>query len=357
MLNKIFINNYKCFHEAEIAMKSITVLCGVNSGGKSSLLQALLLGISTMKIRKKNGTLDLMHLPFGVKLYSFYEILYRKADKEEITVEISSNDKFNKVVFSPSDVIKADNEIKYVNYSKNRINVKNVWYLDANRSLAEYQEKGTLKNIILGEHFEYIAFILEQGRDVRFPVDKKRNFYNDDNKFFSIQVNEWLNFIMPGNQVGGYSEGRDNIVSLLFGANNKSHKNNVGFGVSFTLPILVAGLLAKSGDLLIVENPELHLHPKAQSNMMYFFERIAECGVQVVIETHSDHVVNGLRKTVVDDKCKLSPEEYLLYFFDDNSNWETIKLNNYAELDNWPKDFMEQGEDDLYFIRKARMQK
>lgn len=354
MVQEISIRNYKGFADENMNVCPITVLCGVNSGGKSSFLQALLLGISTL-IRKENqGILDLMHLPFGLKLFSFDEILYQDALEEEITVKITTESQEATAIFLPSDDERADNEIKYAVDNKEKFTFGNVWYLGAGRSLAEYQERGTRQNITLGDHLEYLAYILEQGREVSLPIDKKRNLHNQENNFFSIQVNEWLDYIMPGSQVGGYSEGRDNVVSLLFGQNKQSHKDNVGFGLSFTLPILVAGLLAKSGDLLMVENPELHLHPKAQSNMMYFFERIAECGVQVIIETHSDHVINGLRRTVVDDACGLSPKDYLLYFFDSNTNWESIHFDENAELDNWPKDFMEQGEEDLYFIRKAR---
>lgn len=355
MVEEIFIKNYKSFSEGNIKLSPITVLCGVNSGGKSSFIQALLLGISTLKHRTNQGTLDLMHLSYGLKLFSFDEILYKDALEEEISIEIFFESEQSKVIFTPSDDKRADNEVKYTSYKGENVgNLGSVWYLGADRSLAEYQEKGTCQNITIGDNLEYLAYILEQGREVKFPLDKKRNLRNEDNNYFSQQVNEWLDYIMPGNHVAGYSEGKENIVSLLFGQNKQSHKNNVGFGVSFTLPILVAGLLAKFGDLLVVENPELHLHPKAQSNMMYFFERVAECGVQVIIETHSDHVINGLRRTVVDNHCKLTHEDYLLYFFDANTNWEVIHLNGNADLDNWPKDFMEQGEEDLYFIRKAR---
>ncbi|HND20426.1 MAG TPA: AAA family ATPase, partial [Acidobacteriota bacterium] len=89
---------------------------------------------------------------------------------------------------------------------------------------------------------------------------------------------------------------------------------NMGFGVSYTLPIIVAGLLARPGHMLVVENPEAHLHPQGQSRIGRFLALLAAKGVQVLIETHSDHVLNGIRLAATDEH-PLQPENVLIHFF------------------------------------------
>src|SRR5262249_29200794 len=78
--------------------------------------------------------------------------------------------------------------------------------------------------------------------------------------------------------------------------------DNMGFGLSYALPILVAGLLAPVGGLLIVENPEAHLHPAGQSKLGRFLARVAGGGVQIIVETHSDHVLNGIRLAATEER-------------------------------------------------------
>lgn len=69
---------------------------------------------------------------------------------------------------------------------------------------------------------------------------------------------------------------------------------NTGFGTSMVFPILIACLTAKIGDTVIIENPEVHLHPKAQSKLADFFAFIAQLGVQVILETHCEHLIYKL---------------------------------------------------------------
>lgn len=355
MITKLHVQNYKCIQQGEFSLAPLTVLCGVNSGGKSSFLQALLLGEEALHTRQHEGLLDLMRLSFGVKLFSFEEIFNENAVEDFVAVGIQENGKEMEVRFFQQ--LDESNEVRYEMLSALKPNdSRKIWYLGADRRITEHQVRGNQQNLSLGENYEYLAYILELGRNTKVPVDKQRNRGDATNIFLSTQVNEWLDFLMPGSYVSGVSYGKDNMVSLLFDKTKSYHKTNVGFGVSFTLPVLVAGLLAKKGDVLIVENPELHLHPKAQSNIMYFFERLARCGVQVLLETHSDHIVNGLQKIIVDSQCGLKAKDVLIYFFDKNAKGQEIHLDQNAELNHWPDEFMDQEDKDLYFIRKHRKQ-
>ena len=88
---------------------------------------------------------------------------------------------------------------------------------------------------------------------------------------------------------------------------------HTGFGLTQVLPIVVASLSAGRDDLLLIENPEVHLHPAGQAAMGKFLAEVAGAGVQVIIETHSDHVLNGIRRAVKSDV--LSPGSVALHFF------------------------------------------
>lgn len=352
MIDRLRVHNFKCFENMQIECFPFMVLCGVNSCGKSSVIQAILLA---EEARWGGGTIDLMNMADGPDLYSFDEILYDNAEEEEIEIILTTKNKDIRYHFSSEE---NDNNILCELSEENCLFARRLgrlWYLGSDRTISQYQKRGNMKTITLGGENEYLGFILEKGRSGKIPVDKRRNLKDAENTLFLTQVNEWLDYILPGNQVMAATQGNDNLVSMRFGKEHKLHKTNVGYGVSFVLPILVSGLLAKEGDMVIVENPELHLHPKAQSDLMLFFARIVACGVQVIIETHSDHIVNGVRKAVVGDQCGLRAREAAIYFFDEKCQVHCITINDDAELSEWPKDFMEQEEMDLHYIRKMRL--
>jgi len=105
---------------------------------------------------------------------------------------------------------------------------------------------------------------------------------------------------------------------------NRFKPVNVGFGYSYLLPIVVSGLIAEPGDILIVENPEAHLVPSAQSRIANFLARVSRTGVQVFIESHSEHILNGLRIAV---KEKLfGHEETNIIFFEGDKEYSIRKI-------------------------------
>lgn len=295
MIDKLKLENFKCFPEMELKFGSLSILCGINSGGKSSVIQGLLLGIESVDTGKKKGNIDLMNSRYNMNLYSFEEILYDDADKERIGITLCADDTITSIEYSSEE---SDNNLKFNIISSGVLQKEKiqVWYLGSDRMIDQYQKRGNLEKLELGKNNEYIAYILERGRSNKLEADRKRNLNDKDNILFASQVNEWLDIIIPGNQVMAVTSGNDNLVSLKFGRDYKFHRTNIGYGVSFVLPIIVSGLLAKKGDILIIENPELHLHPKAQSELSLFLSVVANAGVQVLIETHSDHIVNGVRK-------------------------------------------------------------
>ena len=135
---------------------------------------------------------------------------------------------------------------------------------------------------------------------------------------------------------------------------------NVGFGITYALPILVSGLTVPEGGMLLVENPEAHLHAKAQSNMGYFLARMAAAGVRVIIETHSEHIVNGIRRMIVEGKTDMLHDDMTIYFFQ-NKNGEKnimeITMDDMGNLSEFPVDFFDQVRQDMSELMKLEFKR
>ena len=127
---------------------------------------------------------------------------------------------------------------------------------------------------------------------------------------------------------------------------------HVGFGLTQVLPIIVAALSRKREDLLLIENPEVHLHPAGQAKMGWFLSQVASAGVQVMIETHSDHVLNGIRRSAKDRV--ISADRVHIHFFKDrNQEGEQVVspiIDPAGNVDAWPSGFFDQFDKDLNYF-------
>ena len=125
---------------------------------------------------------------------------------------------------------------------------------------------------------------------------------------------------------------------------------NIGFGISYVLPIIVASLHAPEGSIVIIENPEAHIHPGAQAKLMELICKSAKNGVQFIIETHSDHIINGL---LVATKNKIIyPQDSSIYYFDRNEKKHATEAIHLPVLEGGkiqrpPKGFFDQLDIDM----------
>jgi predicted ATPase len=122
---------------------------------------------------------------------------------------------------------------------------------------------------------------------------------------------------------------------------------NVGFGYSYALPIIVSGLVAKPGERLIVENPEAHLHPYAQSQLIKFLAKVSATGVQVFIESHSDHVLNAMRIAVLDKVIEHGNLNVLYFDRSASQRVEQIPVKEDGSIEYWPVGFFDQTDKDF----------
>ena len=160
--------------------------------------------------------------------------------------------------------------------------------------------------------------------------------------------------VSPGTRLEIQSNPTLDLVSLQYsyGLSNPYRATNVGFGITYTLPIVVAVLSSVPGTLILIENPEAHLHPKGQAKIGELLALAASSGVQVVIETHSDHLLNGIRRAVHDSK--LDPKDVQLhYFYREEENVQSVTqvlsphMDADGRIDKWPEGFFDQAEKDL----------
>jgi len=132
---------------------------------------------------------------------------------------------------------------------------------------------------------------------------------------------------------------------------NRYRATNVGFGITYILPVIVAALASPVGTLLLIENPEAHLHPKGQVCRGDLLARAAHAGVQVVVETHSDHVLNGIRLAVRDGR--LQPDHVQMHFFrrpergGQANEVVSPRVDRNGRISSWPNDFFDQWDKSL----------
>ncbi len=111
-------------------------------------------------------------------------------------------------------------------------------------------------------------------------------------------------------------------------------------------------MIAKEDEILIIENPEAHLHPRAQSRIAEFFSKVASCGVQVIIESHSEHILNGLRVSALNPEIEINNDDLTINYFNESFDSSKLVMDEKGKIANWPNGFFDQQELDLAEIFK-----
>ncbi|MDF2556767.1 MAG: hypothetical protein K0R71_595 [Bacillales bacterium] len=379
-MDYIKIKNYKCFLDNKINFKKITILAGANSVGKSSVIQTILLLRQAIEKLKKNKTENvteqfkiILNGIYGLNLGSSDQIFSANGSGSEITFAIPLDNSEMCFRFNVNndkiylDFIDSMSELgkKVRNTGRETIFHDYFYYLNAERfgprSIQEILEMDKIGVGINGENTGYVY-------DVNFNknICENRAFIGNESKIllFQKQVEFWLDYITPGVKFKVDKIPDVNLVKMQLNRpafdTNYSSPYNSGFGISYVLPIIISGLTAVKDSLLVVENPEAHLHPGGQSRIGEFLARIANSGVQVILETHSEHVVNGIKKAAL--KGLIDTDSILINFFELSKDRDRVALHELtltrdAELNEWPKGFFDQESDDireLFRLRKER---
>ena len=134
-----------------------------------------------------------------------------------------------------------------------------------------------------------------------------------------------------------------------------SDLNNVGVGISQVLPVLLLCLGAPQGSCILLEQPELHLHPSVQSRLAELFIAVSQSGRQLILETHSEHIINRIRLAAAQER--LGIDEFGVIFLERDeygTSVSTISVQSDGRLDKWPKGFNDEAEKTLTQILRTR---
>ncbi len=367
METKLKISGFKCFSGDEFNLKKITVLTGSNGAGKSSLIQALLL--TRLAIEKNlrhhnandyllseewNDLLVPLNDGYMLKLGTIYDIIRDKENSQNIISITLDNELYQfSIPKDPNEntSIKVLFENKGIDYTIPFWRKKEFYYLNTERYGPRHSLEGN------STEFVHCGYQGERTAQVLVKISQDTEFFSAmiTDKAIKLDqlVNYWINVICPGVLISAIPlsslSAQIRVRSNVGGSEMLA--TNIGFGISYSLPIIVTGLIAKKGSVFIVENPEAHLHPKAQSNMGFFLGKVAEAGVKVIIETHSEHIVNGIRRAALSSEF-LKPNEVMIYFLEGFNNKQRLQkreigIEQQGNLSLFPKDFFDQVNQDL----------
>jgi predicted ATPase len=370
------INHFKCFDDSDIHLNRLTIMAGANGNGKSTAIQALLYLRRTIEhcgewlnsnyiFNKVNGLNVPLNGVYCLALGNSSFVLNRNYignilvlglfnEQEEFIIEYEADNREAKLWLTPVKVHKTE----VVNFP---IFKQQFYYLNAERigprinqplQFWDFPNAGWQ-----GENTGQLIAV-ENGY---YKIEDNRRFYNSETNFLQDQLNSWLGFIMPGVKIRVESSSKTLTAQVLienqFTASDPTLSTNLGFGISYILPIIATGLTAANGSYFIVENPEAHLHPSAQSKIGRFLAMVANSGVNVVIETHSDHIVNGLQLAVANKEIK-SGSVTINYFSCKEGNIQPeiqpISISDKGELSDWPGGFFDQTQIDFAELFKLR---
>ncbi|MBE8577480.1 AAA family ATPase [Vibrio sp. OPT18] len=144
-------------------------------------------------------------------------------------------------------------------------------------------------------------------------------------------------------------------------SNTKVSINNVGFGISQVLPIIVQSMALPEKSILILEQPEIHLHPTVQAKIFDFLHALHKKGISTIVETHSDHLITRMRRRVAESESELEKIINLIFveYSKDNNNtkYSKMSLDELGNFNLWPDGFFDQYDKDVRAILKAQISK
>lgn len=367
MLRELHISSFKCFDNLILPLGQLTLLSGMNGGGKSSVIQALVLLTQTFEQREWGRSL-LLEGP-QLALGNVADVLNQSSSRRHLSLGAASQHEKVLWTFKASDrrALAIDLESVFVNDQPQELGDLVRWLLPAS-----YAEQSDVVSSL--RRLSWITAERTGPRELLPLKDAEGHTHVGHRGELAAGLLYWceqltvrpelcLSHLPPTlfHQVRGQMQlffpGCDLRVSPVEGASavtlrlrNDSRADfqrpqNVGFGLSQLFPIVVALLSAKPDDILLIENPEVHLHPKAQQSIGGLIAQTAASGVQVVVETHSDHVLNGIRLAVKSGQVPCG--EVAIHFFtplgaEGEINKLSPTINSEGRLDAWPEGFFDQ---------------
>ncbi len=374
MIDRLTITNFKAFAAADLPLGSYTLLSGLNSSGKTTVLQALAL------LRQAYDQ-DMLHAPDGsagfplngdlVQLGTGRDVLHEdyvaeQGEEPEIGFRLSAPDvtpgewrarygrEDDLLVLSAAAPVNTKGSTRMPKDGPDAFTVFNdgFQYLRADRvnQAVTYPRSHEMsaRRGFLGAHGEFTVDYLGQHQDdvVRHDV----LHHPDASPRLLEQVEAWMSEICPWVRIQATAIELTDLMLLGFQFTRAGQvvsaprrPTNVGFGLGYALPIVVACLTVKPGAMLLMENPEAHVHPQGQSAMARLTCAAATAGAQVIVETHSDHILNGVRLAV--KRGQIPADDVILHYFDrqdDGVHIVSPVMGADGMLSQWPPGFFDE---------------
>ena len=378
MISEIILKNFKSHQDTQLSFKNLNILTGVNGTGKSSLTQSLLLLRQSFKHNRLRRGVQLNKPLVDIGLGK--DALFQSAEEDIIRCAIKNGD---------NNTLGWDIEVPDKRLDATFLNFKN----KPTKSTGELE-----KFALFNEHFQYLSaerlapqesyekddYEVETEKQLSKERGKGEliahylNYYGlkkgisypmllhpmNTNPNLLSQTNSWLREISPNVNVAITDKEKYFEISYNFDVTDGFRTNdfraeNVGFGITYALPIIVAILSAEKGSLIIIENPEAHIHPSGQSKLSELMAIAAQCGIQLIIETHSDHIINGILvavKKFEETKRGIDFKNVKLYLFERSESGHSTAVKNIEVLSGGriqspPKGFFDQIALDRKYLR------
>lgn len=345
MINILQIKGFKSFIDKPIDLAGLTLLTGLNNSGKSSVIQAIRMFSSAF-----NGGSPL--LP-GHGAVSELRSKYVNANQDiEIAMCFDSGNS-EQMRLSDHGVARPELSPEFFYVGADRLGPQP--YLPLNLALDARP--------IVGDRGEFVFDFIQKLVSYDYLIPDQLVHKNSQGRTFEYALSGWLTEIAPGVE---FSFETNNKADISHAEIDSYRPTNVGFGLSYTLPIIAATLGAvavlpdrheqdewvenwerskkERGVLLVLENPEAHLHPQGQTAMGKMIALAAACGVQIIVETHSEHVMDGVRIAV--KQGLISNEAVKFHYLSKTKEGlteiATPILSADGKLDTWPDGFFDQ---------------
>lgn len=321
MITKIELKGFKSYVDNTFDLKPLTILTGLNSSGKSSVIQAIRM-IDNMSSREYGGS----HV-WNLGLGSDSELVNPNCENFQITVWKNHREQpwFSYNSSMPKNKLWSMTSCIYVAADR----------LGATSTIPIYEDE------TLGGHGENVLRRIDHFRDEQLPEILREDA---EGTTLNYVLKYWLQKVSPGVKFDYKIEEKADVSYSLY----DNHRSaNVGYGLSYCLPVIVALLTStlETDSIVLIENPEAHLHPQGQAEMARLICLCVEAGAQVIVETHSDHLFDGVRIYSRESENHFANKVATFWCqLDENRNTQvdSCQIQENGRLDHWPEHMFDQ---------------
>ncbi len=380
MISELSIARFKAIRKAVLPLQRFNLLAGINGMGKSTCLQSLLL-LRQSCMARTLPQLGLLLRGSLLDLGRGEDVLHQFEDEESIEFRIKTSDGEATWSFDVGKKHGLDHEIlslrkfkdTYASSTKtNSIAYERppfsagFRYLSAERVRPEVAYETSFYSVReldqIGTHGEFAVHYLTEHQNRAVVIEPLRHpAMSSTQTDLLSNVRAWMGELSPGITLDVQHYPGIQKASLAYEYDtgpgkrftNPLRPTNVGFGITYAFPIVVAVLSSKPGDTVLIENPESHLHPSGQFKIGRMLAIAAAGGVQVFVETHSDHVLNGVRVAVKNGQ--IAHDDIAIFSFNrvtgdpmHDVQIASPKVDRDGKLDSWPANFFDETEKSLF---------